>query len=55
MNVVAAAGMLITVAMSAATAARNVHSQGGTSAGGGIETSGRGGGFSAYEFESPFV
>jgi hypothetical protein len=54
-NVVAAAGMLITVAISAATAANKVQSRGGTSAGGGIETSGRGGGFSAYEFGSPFV
>jgi hypothetical protein len=54
-NVVAAAGMLITVAISAPTAARNVQSRGGTSAGGGIETSGRGGGSSAYEYGSPFV
>jgi hypothetical protein len=53
-NVVAAAGMLITVAISAPTAARNVQSRGGTSAGG-IETSGRGGGSSAYEYGSPFV
>jgi hypothetical protein len=55
LNVVAAAGMLITVAISAATAARKVQSRGGTTAGGGIETSGRGGGCSACEFGSPFV
>jgi hypothetical protein len=54
-NVVAAAGMLITVAINAATAARKVQSRGGTTAGDGIETSGRGGGCSAYEFGSPFV
>jgi hypothetical protein len=53
-NVVAAAGMLIRVAISAVTAARKVQSRGGTSAAGGIETSGRGGS-SACEFESPFV
>ena len=53
-NVVAAAGMLITVAINAATAARKVQRRGGTSAGDGMETSGRGGGLSACGFESPF-